>query len=53
MDDILSSLIDACPPLIIFLFAACLFMNDGCLSNLGGILLMLIGFVVLIVWLFI
>ena len=42
---------DACPPLMIFLLAACLLMDRGCLSNLAGVLLIIIGIVVFIVWL--
>lgn len=50
MGEIFRPFVEACPPLIIFLLAACLFMNDGCLSNLGGIFLTIIGIIVLIVW---
>jgi len=36
-EEILRAGVDDCPPLLIFLFAVCLFMNSGCLSTLGGI----------------
>ena len=50
MDDILGAMIDVCPPLLIFLIAACLFTSNGCLSKIGGILLIPIGIVALVVW---
>jgi|GEM_PF-6979962 len=52
-EGILGAGVDACPPLLIFLLAVCLFISDGCLSKLGGILLVIIGIIALIVWLII
>lgn len=52
-ESIIGAGVDACPPLLIFLLAVCLFMNSGCLSTLGGIFLVIIGIIALIVWLII
>ena len=48
-EEILGAGVDACPPLLIFLLAVCLFMNSGCLSTLGGIFLVILGIISLIV----
>ncbi|MBQ6296887.1 MAG: hypothetical protein IJK81_04240 [Selenomonadaceae bacterium] len=53
LESIIEAGVDACPPLLIFLLAVCLFMNSGCLSTLGGIFLVIIGIIALIVWLII
>ena len=53
IESIIRAGVDACPPLLIFLLAVCLFMNSGCLSTLGGIFLVIIGIIALIVWLII
>mgnify|MGYP000323082911 CR=1 FL=1 len=50
MDEIFKSMIDACPPLLIFLIAAWLLMGNGCLPKIGGILLIPIGIIALVVW---
>ena len=50
---ILEAGVNACPPLLLFLLVVCLFMNSGCLSTLGGILLVIIRIIALIVWLII
>ena len=52
-EGILEAVVDACPPLLLFLLAVCLFMNSGCLSTLGGIFLVILGIIALIVWLLI
>ena len=51
--EILEAGVDACPPLMIFLLAACLLMDRGCLSNLVGVLLIIVGIIAFIVWLLI
>ena len=51
IESIVEAGIDICPPLLIFLFMACLFMTDGCLPKIGGILLIPIGIIAFIVWL--
>ena len=53
LESIIGAGVDACPPLLIFLLAVCLFMNSGCLSTLGGIFLVVLGIIALIVWLII
>ena len=52
MDELLRPLFDACPPLIIFFIALCLFIGDGCLPKIVGIILIPIGIIALIVWFF-
>lgn len=42
-----------CPPLLIFIVAAFLFMYNGCLPTLGAILLVIIGIIAFAVWLMI
>ncbi|MBE8954914.1 MAG: hypothetical protein SR2Q5_04480 [Quinella sp. 2Q5] len=51
LESIVEAGVDACPPLLIFLFVACMFISDGCLPKIGGILLIPIGIIALIVWL--
>ena len=41
--------VETCPPLFIFLLAACLFISNGYLSKLGGILLMIMGLILLMI----
>ena len=51
-EEILETGIDACPPLLIFLFVTCFLMSDGCLPKIGGILLIPIGIIALVIWFF-
>ena len=52
LENIVETAIEICPPLLILVIAAFLFFGGGCLARIFGALLIPIGIIVLIVWLF-
>lgn len=53
IENIVETAIEICPPLLILVIAAFLFFGGGgCLAKIFGALLIPIGIIVLVIWLF-
>ena len=50
-EEIIGLVIEACPPILLFIFAIAMIGSDGCLAKIGGVLLIPVGIVALIAWL--